>query len=186
MFRPVEHRDAEDIARIYNHYVRFSTITFEEEEASVANVSHRISVSLDSDIPWLVCESEGRVTGYANAGVWKARSAYRFTVEVSIYLDQSVTGQGVGTQLYRALFDELRARSYHSAIGVIALPNPASITLHEKMGMKKVAHFKEVGYKFDKWIDVGYWQVILDAWSGRTSSKDSPLLSRVQSNRDGF
>ncbi len=162
MIRPVEDRDAESIARIYNHYVTSSTITFEEQEVSVHEMSERISGNVDSDAPWLVNESDGFVTGYANASIWKKRSAYRFTVEVSVYLEQKVFGQGTGTRLYQALFQELRKRSYHSAIGIIALPNPASIALHEKCGMEQVALFREVGYKFEQWIDVGYWQVALD------------------------
>ncbi|PID45615.1 MAG: hypothetical protein CSB47_08185 [Proteobacteria bacterium] len=85
-----------------------------------------------------------------------------FTVEVSIYLSHQITSRGLGTQLYNALFSSLREKSVHIVIGGITLPNAASIALHEKFGMEKVAHFKEVGYKFGKWLDVGYWQVKLD------------------------
>ncbi|MFC6521833.1 GNAT family N-acetyltransferase [Undibacterium arcticum] len=83
------------------------------------------------------------------------------SVEVSVYLDAAVARRGFGTRLYQALFSTLRERGVHVAMGGIAQPNPASVALHEKFGMQKVAHFKEVGFKFDQWLDVGYWQIVL-------------------------
>ena len=90
---------------------------------------------------------------------WKARSAYRFSVESTVYIDQNSIGNGIGSLLYKELLSNLKNSRIHSVIGGIALPNPSSIALHEKYGFKKVAQFKEVGIKFDKWIDVGYWQL---------------------------
>lgn len=104
---------------------------------------------------------DGDVIGYAYASKWKGRCAYRFAVETSVYVDSSARGAGVGTVLYEALFAALGGRGIHAAIGGIALPNEASIALHERFGMKKVAHFEQVGFKFDRWIDVGYWQRLL-------------------------
>lgn len=104
---------------------------------------------------------DGDVIGYAYASKWKGRCAYRFAVETSVYVDSSARGAGVGTVLYEALFAALRGRGIHAAIGGIALPNEASIALHERFGMKKVAHFEQVGFKFGRWIDVGYWQRLL-------------------------
>ncbi len=161
-FRPASIADARRIADIYNYYVESTTATFEEEPVSTDVMSARISDSLSADLPWIVCEIDGSVIGYANAGVWKGRSAYRFTVEVTIYLGQSALGQGLGHSLYERLFRDLRGRGVHTAIGVIALPNTASVALHEKFGMQKAAHFREVGYKMNQWIDVGYWQVVFD------------------------
>ena len=99
--------------------------------------------------------------GYASATKWKGRSAYRFSVETTIYLAPHSVGKRIGTELYRHLLDQLRDLGLHTAIGGVALPNPASVALHEKCGFRKVAHFGEVGFKFGKWIDVAYWQVSL-------------------------
>lgn len=156
--RDVSAGDAGAICGIYNHYIEQTFITFEETPLSVTDLGQRIAEVEAQGLPWLVAESGNDVAGYAYAGKWKGRCAYRHTVEVTVYLGQAFTGQGIGAQLYGALFDQLRDRSIHVAIGGIALPNAASVALHEKMGMKKVAHFEQVGNKFDQWIDVGYWQ----------------------------
>jgi L-amino acid N-acyltransferase YncA len=163
MIRPVEPRDVEAIAKIYNHYVLNTIITFEEIEVSTEEMSARIKQTQSANMPWLVAEQNGVVVGYAYASTWKARAAYRHTLESTVYLDPAQTGKGIGTQLYNALFALLREKSIHVVIGVIALPNKASIILHEKFGMHKAAHFSEVGFKLNRWLDVGYWQVTLDA-----------------------
>jgi phosphinothricin acetyltransferase len=111
-----------------------------------------------ASLPWLVAEMAGRTVGYALARPWKERSGYRFSVEVAVYVVPELAGRGVGTLLYSRLFEELAGRGVHAVIGGIALPNEASVALHEKFGMRKVAHFEQVGYKFGRWIDVGYWQ----------------------------
>ena len=162
MIRIAENADADCIAEIYNHYITQSTATFEESEVSAIDVRARLAETFDAGLPWLVARSDGNVAGYAYASEWNGRCAYRHTAEVTIYLAPDVLQRGIGTRLYRALFDELRQRSYHVAIAGISLPNEASVALHEKFGMEKVAHFSEVGYKFNRWIDVGYWQVKLD------------------------
>ena len=151
--------DAEAVARIYGYYILNTTISFEEQPVSTAEMAERIAEVLSSSLPWVVAEHAGRVVGYAYAGKWKGRCAYRYSVETSVYLDPQFTGRGIGTQLYRDLLAMLRDRSIHVAIGGIALPNAASVALHERLGFGKVAHFKEVGYKFGQWIDVGYWQL---------------------------
>jgi len=153
--------DAQAISDIYKHYITDTTITFEEQLVPAAQMAGRIQEILSSSLPWLVIEQSGRVVGYAYASKWKARSAYRYSVETSVYLQHGIAGKGLGSQLYQALFDALKARGFHLAIGGIALPNEASVALHEKFGMKKVAHFEQVGFKFDQWIDVGYWQKVL-------------------------
>ena len=114
-----------------------------------------------SSLPWIVIEDEGQVVGYAYASRWKSRCAYRYSVETTVYLSNAATGKGFGSLLYEHLIAELRQRSIHSLIGGIALPNAASVSLHEKFGFEKVAHFKEVGWKFNQWIDVGYWELII-------------------------
>jgi phosphinothricin acetyltransferase len=153
--------DAEAVAEIYNHYVTKTAVTFEEEEVSPSEIAQRFKAVWSASLPWLVAEVNGQVTGYAYASMWHGRSAYRFSTEVTVYLAPAHAGRGIGSRLYGRLFPILRDRGVHAVIGGIALPNEASVALHEKFGLEKVAHFKEVGYKFDRWIDVGYWQRIL-------------------------
>jgi len=161
MLRPATPADAAAIADIYNHYVLNSIVTFEEEAVSTDDMAGRIREILGAGLPWLVWNEKGRVLGYAYASKWKSRCAYRYAAEATVYLDQTATGRGIGTKLYVALFDRLKREKFHSVIGGVALPNPASAALHETLGFQKVAHFKEVGWKFEKWIDVGYWELIL-------------------------
>lgn len=162
MIRPAEKSDAKSIVDIYNFYIANTVITFEETVVSVSDMSERIQETVAEGLPWLVAENEGEILGYAYASKWKGRCAYRYSVESTVYLAPSATSAGWGTRLYEALFSRLKEQSVHVVIGGIALPNPASVALHEKFGMEKVAHFKEVGYKFDQWVDVGYWQMTLD------------------------
>ena len=161
MIRPASHDDAQRIADLYNHYVLNSTITFEEAAVSPLEISSRLQTIESRGLPWLVSEEDGVVMGFAYASTWKTRHAYRFTVEVTIYLAQDATSSGRGSDLYKSLFNKLRALPVHAAVACIALPNLHSVALHEKFGMKKVGHFNEVGFKFDRWLDVGYWQVNL-------------------------
>ena len=112
-------------------------------------------------LPWLVAMDGDQLLGYAYATTWKARIAYRFSVEITVYLAQQLTAKGVGTALYQALFNALETKDVHAVVACIALPNPHSVALHEKFGMRKVGHFNQVGHKFDRWLDVGYWQINL-------------------------
>jgi phosphinothricin acetyltransferase len=156
--REVRSNDAKAISEIYNYYVLETAVTFEEMAVTSDNIQSRIYDVESSNLPWLVGEEGDRIVGYAYAKRWKERSAYRYSVEVSVYVDHKLHQKGWGTVLYGALFDELRNRDIHLAIGGITLPNQASIALHEKFAMEKVAHFSEIGYKFGEWRDVGYWQ----------------------------
>jgi len=160
MIRSATTADAAAIAAIYNHYVLNTVVTFEEETVSAREVADRIAEIQTAGRPWIAWEENGRVLGYAYANSWKSRCAYRFALETTIYLDKEATGRGGGTLLYTALVETLRATRIHSLIGGVALPNAASVALHEKLGFTKIGHFKEVGRKFDQWIDVGYWELI--------------------------
>jgi L-amino acid N-acyltransferase YncA len=153
--------DAEDIAHIYNHYVRETIVTFEEQPVSIVEMAKRLADTVADSLPWLIAEQDGVIAGYARASTWKLRSAYRFSVETTIYLAPDCLGMGVGTSLYQFLVNQIRKLGLHTAIGGIALPNAGSVALHEKLGFRKVAHFAEVGFKFDRWIDVAYWQLTL-------------------------
>ena len=152
--------DAAAIAEIYNHYVRKTVVTFEEVPVAVEDMAQRI-LDVGERYPWLVWDDGVRAVGWAYATAWKTRSAYRFSVETTVYVAESHQGRGLGLALYGKLIEELKARNLHSVVGGIALPNPASIALHEKLGFKKIAQFVEVGRKLDRWVDVGYWQLLL-------------------------
>ncbi len=161
MIRAATTSDAQAIADIYNYYIQNTVITFEEQAVSSNDILERMAKVTGAGLPWLVAKDGDAVIGYAYATKWNVRSAYRHTVETSVYLAHGSLGKGRGTRLYQALFDILRQSPIHIVIGGITLPNPASVSLHEKFGMTKVAHFKEVGHKFDQWLDVGYWQMEL-------------------------
>ena len=153
--------DAASLARIYNHYIASTYITFETDPLSAKDMADRVSETQNASLPWLVAEESGEIAGYAYASKWKGRCAYRFSVETTVYLDSSRTGRGIGFQLYTELIAAIRTLSMHAVIGGIALPNEQSIALHERLGFKKVAHFEQVGYKQDRWVDVGYWQLLM-------------------------
>ncbi len=153
--------DAPAITAIYNHYVLNTTISFEESPVSVGDMTSRIAGVADAGLPWLVAIDGERLVGYAYATKWRVRHAYRFSVESSVYVAKDLPRSGVGTALYQALLAKLREAGVHLVIGGIAQPNAASVALHEKMGYEQAAMFSEVGFKFGKWIDVGYWQLKL-------------------------
>lgn len=160
MIRQARAEDSAAIADIYNWYIEHTTITFEELPLTAAEIATRMK-PVAEQCPWLVLEEDGRVQGYAYAGLWKARAAYRHTRETTIYLAHGCTGNGYGLALYQALIDELRRMSIHVLIGGIALPNAASVALHERLGFRPVGLLAEVGHKFGHYIDVGYWQLTL-------------------------
>lgn len=161
MIRAATQDDANAIARIYNHYILNTVITFEEDAVTPTETAGRIAKVQSASLPYLVEERDEKVIGYAYAGRWHDRSAYRYSVETTIYLDSGHVGKHIGSGLYSALLQQLEERGMHVAIGGIALPNPGSVALHEKLGFRKVAHYAEVGFKFNRWIDVGYWQHVL-------------------------
>ena len=153
--------DSQAIADIYNPYIRQTIITFEEKPVTADDIRRRMESVQAAGLPWLVARKETRVAGYAYATPWRERTAYRFSVEVTVYVAPDHHRSGVGKDLYASLLLRLKAAGMHSAMGGIALPNAASVGLHEKLGFEKVAHFKKVGFKFNQWIDVGYWQYML-------------------------
>jgi len=158
LIRDCTDADVPRICDIYNHYVRETVVTFEETEIPVAEMARRIA-DVRKRFRWLVVQSEGTVAGYAYASLWKARSAYRFAVESTIYMAPDALGRGLGAPLYRALLEALPQCDVHRVLGCIALPNAASVALHEKLGFRKIGVFDEVGLKFGRWVDVGYWEL---------------------------
>ncbi len=158
IIRSVKSDDSEQIAEIYNFYILNSHHTFETEAITADEMRKRIA-EISQNYPYLVAEDHGEIFGYAYAALYKPRRAYRFSVEVSVYVKSDLKQKGIGKMLYQKLFKELAETETHAIIVGIALPNEASIKLHEHFGFEKIAHFREVGFKFGKWIDVGYWEV---------------------------
>jgi len=154
--------DAAAMAAIYNHYVATTVISMESDPVGADEMMRRLADVQGAALPWLVLVDGGVVLGYAYASKWRARPGYRHAVESSVYVDAAQRGRGLGSTLYRALIARLAGR-FHCVIGGIALPNPASVGLHERLGFRQVACFTEVGHKFGGWIDVGYWQLHLPA-----------------------
>jgi len=151
--------DLPELTRIYNHYVRETPVTFDLElfevearrpwfESFAASGRHRL----------LVAEREGRVLGYACSHRFRVKGAYDQSVETSAYLDPGALGEGIGSQLYTALFEELDGEAVHSALAGITLPNPASVALHQRFGFTTVGTFHQVGYKFDRYWDVQWFE----------------------------
>ena len=149
--------DAAAIRAIYAPHVEESAVSFETAVPSVAEVASRIGGTLRTH-PWLVAEDAGRVLGYAYAHGINPRAAYDWSVETSIYVRSDAQRRGVGRTLYGALFEALRAQGYRQAFAIIALPNPASVALHEALGFRAVGRYEAVGWKLGRWHDVGWWQ----------------------------
>ena len=160
MIRQVVSADAAAISGIYNYYINNTVISFEERPVSINEMEKRIR-DVTVEYPWLAAEEAGEILGYAYASKFKDRSAYRYTAEITVYLKNGKEGKGLGTQLISRLIDEARTRGIHTLISCITLPNERSVAIHEKFGFKKIAHFKEVGFKFNQWLDVGFWELLL-------------------------
>jgi L-amino acid N-acyltransferase YncA len=156
--RPVELKDADRIAKIYGYYVRETPATFEIEVPSPDIVRDRIQAFTRS-YPWLIHETEDELDGYAFAARYKERESYRYAVELSLYVDQAKAGHGIGTELFNELISACRDTDAAVLIAAVALPNEPSLRLLDKFGFSEIAVFEKVGYKFNRWIDVGYWKL---------------------------
>ena len=150
--------DAAGVAEIYNWYIANTVITFEVDPVPVGEMALRMEAVLAAH-EWLVLERGGALLGYAYAGRFHARAAYGFATESTIYLRHGCEGQGLGTTLYAELVRRTFARGYLHLVGGIALPNEPSVRLHEKLGFVKIGHLLRIGRKFERWIDVGHWQL---------------------------
>jgi phosphinothricin acetyltransferase len=160
MIRSIALSDCKVVTDIYNYYIETTVITFEEIPVTVSEMQNRVN-RIHELFPYLVYEENGEILGFAYVGAFHSRSAYRFTLEDSIYVRNGYQGKGIGRALLDELLNEVRKRDVHSIIALIALPNERSVNLHEAFGFKNTGTLKEVGRKFDKWIDVGYWELIL-------------------------
>lgn len=155
--RPARPDDGEAVAAIYAPYVLATAISFEDTPPTPAEMSERITTTLRA-FPYLVFESDGCVVGYAYAGQHRARSAYRWSVDVTVYTASQAHRRGVGRAIYIELLDQLTRQGFHTAFAGIALPNEKSIGLHEALGFTHLGTYGEVGFKFGKWHDVGWWR----------------------------
>jgi L-amino acid N-acyltransferase YncA len=153
--RRAEAADAGAIRAIYAPFVSDSATSFELIVPDVAEIERRILARRDQ-YPWLVFEKGGHVLGYAYASAHRARWAYQWSVEVSVYVDPQTRRCGVGRALYTALFGLLRRQGYVNAFAGITLPNPSSVGLHESLGFVPVGVFRRIGFKFDRWHDVAW------------------------------
>ncbi|GGB58838.1 arsinothricin resistance N-acetyltransferase ArsN1 family B [Blastomonas aquatica] len=158
--RNADRADGAALAAIYSPYVTDTWVSFETQPPDAAEMAARI-VSYGQSHGWMVAELDGIVAGYAYASPHRVRLAYATSADVAIYVAPAAQGQGLGRALYTALFDRLRSRSIHAVFAGIALPNAASIALHEAMGMVPVGIYREVGWKLGGWRDVGWWQRLL-------------------------
>jgi phosphinothricin acetyltransferase len=157
--------DAPAVCRIYGPFCA-TPVTFEEVAPDESEMERRIG-QVTGQYPWLVCESGGAVVGYAYAAAHRERAAYRWTVEVAAYVAANCRGCGVGGALYTTLIGLLTAQGYHRAFGLITLPNPASVELHESMGFTAKTVFQAAGFKCGEWRDVGWWERRLCPDSGK-------------------
>jgi L-amino acid N-acyltransferase YncA len=150
--------DAAAIAAIYRRYVENSRISFEEAAPDAAEMALRMQGERPGYHPWYVAEDDGRLLGYAASTPFRTRPAYRWVVETGIYLAEDAQGRGVGRALLTTLLTTLKRQGYVAAIGAIALPNEASVALHEKLGFTYAGTYRGVGFKLGKWLDVGLWE----------------------------
>jgi phosphinothricin acetyltransferase len=155
--RPATPGDAAAIAAVYGPYVTDSFVSFETEAPDEAEMGRRVAAG-GTLHPWLVGEVDGRLCGYASASPFRARAAYRYAVETSVYLAADACGRGLGRTLYQRLLDLLERQGFVQAIAGISLPNEASVRLHEALGFTSAGVYRQVGWKCGRWIDVGLWQ----------------------------
>ncbi len=152
--------DAAALLAIYEPIVRRTATSFELEPPTVSVMAQRIADYL-THAPWLVCERDSAVVGYAYASKHRERAAYQWTVEVSAYVHPAAQRQGIGRALYTSLCSLLRLQGFFNACAVITLPNFQSVTFHESLGFQPIGVMRHVGYKLGRWHDVGWWQLLL-------------------------
>ncbi len=158
LIRLAGEHDAAVFAAIYRPYVEESRISFEEVAPDAAEMARRIVGDAPGFHPWFAAEEDGRLLGFASSSPFRTRRAYRWTVETGIYLAPEACGRGIGRALLATLLEQLERQGYVAAIGAIALPNDASVALHEKLGFVQTGTYRGVGFKRGEWLDVGLWQ----------------------------
>lgn len=170
--------DARAVADIYGPIVAGTAISFETEPPSPAEMARRIA-AVTSLAPWLVWDEGGQVDGYVYASRHHERAAYRWCVDVSVYVREGRRRGGIGRALYGSLFALLRLQGFRAAHAGITLPNPASVGLHESLGFLPVGVYRKVGFKAGAWHDVGWWQLEL----GDRRGEPAPVLGMDELQR---
>lgn len=176
MIRLATPQDAEEILAIYAPFVTDTAVSFELEPPSVQEMQRRIEETL-TRYPWLVWEQDDRVLGYAYTSTHRARPAYQWSVEVSVYVHPHARRAGIASQLYTRIFEMLRGQGYCNAYAGITLPNGASVGFHEAMEFQPVGVYSKIGFKMGRWHDVGWWQL-------RLREDEEPLPLRPPVIRD--
>jgi L-amino acid N-acyltransferase YncA len=169
--------DAEAIRDIYAPFCEATPVSFETEAPSVDEMRLRIAKTLES-LPWLVCERDDRVLGYAYASKHRERAAYRWSVDVSAYVRDGYRRAGVGRALYTRLFELLRLQGFYTALAGITLPNPGSVGLHESIGFEPVGVYRRIGFKCGEWHDVAWYQLALREYTSRPE-EPSDIMVRI-------
>ena len=149
--------DADKILKIYRYFVENTAVSFETESPSVKNIENRIAKTI-ARFPWIVCEKNDEIAGYAYAGTHRSRYAYGWSVDVTVYVAEEFQRLGIGKNLYQNLLSILELQGAVNAFAGIALPNEPSIKLHESLGFHHIGTYENVGFKLGKWWDVGWWQ----------------------------
>jgi phosphinothricin acetyltransferase len=161
MIRPVKPADAQAICGIYNYYIVNTAVSFEEEPLSPSEMEGRIR-TIAAKYPWFVWEEAGEVLAYTYINTWRDRAAYRYSAELSIYVRSGYEGRGLGGKLMAHLLGTVKKTELRVLVSGITIPNERSVALHEKFGFRKAAQFHEIGFKLDTWLDVGYWELIVN------------------------
>ncbi len=156
--------DSESILKIYGPYIENTSYTFETEVPSIDSFKERI-ISCLQNWPWLVCEIDGGIAGYAYGARHRERAAYQWSLESSVYIHDDYQRRGVARALYTALINILRLQGFRNLYAGINLPNDKSVSFHEKLGFEYFATYKNVGYKLGRWKNVGWWQLQLNEYS---------------------
>ena len=160
IIRLATEKDTGAVLDIYTPIVQNSVISFEMQPPDQAEMCKRLNNTLKS-LPWLVCENQGEILGYVYASKHRSREAYQWSLDVSAYVNRNARRRGIAKALYVSLFKILALQGYFNVYAGIALPNPASVGLHEALGFRPVGIYEKVGYKLDAWHDVGWWQLAL-------------------------
>lgn len=158
--RMASEADAEQMLAIYGPVVQETIISFEYDPPSLAEFRGRVRATLEL-MPWLVCDNDSEIAGYAYASPYRTRVGYGWTCELTIYVHAGYHRCGIGKALYTSLFRCLALQGYCVAVATITIPNAASIALHESMGMRRIGTYEKVGYKHGRWLDDGVWQIEL-------------------------
>jgi phosphinothricin acetyltransferase len=174
IIRLTNENDAPGILAIYAPYISSTSLTFETEVPDINSFKERINTYL-VNWPWLVCEIDGMIAGYAYAARYRERKAYQWGTEISVYIHDDHQRKGIARALYTAVIEILKKQGFRNAYAVINLPNDRSVAFHESLGFKYFATYENVGYKLGKWKNVGWWQLQLNEYSVEPAA---PILFR--------